>query len=89
MRSIPAITGIKDPSIASILQAMKENIDQLRAITDAFFSTPAVGSTPGTWKGTHIILGYYHFWVDETGDLRICHGAPASDTDGTVVGVQS
>lgn len=43
----------------------------------------------GTWDGGRLQLGNYHLWVDGTGDLRIKSGAPASDTDGTVVGTQS
>lgn len=31
----------------------------------------------------------YYLWVDSTGDVRVKSGAPASDTDGTVVGSQS
>jgi hypothetical protein len=43
----------------------------------------------GTWDGGMLILGTYRLWVDSTGDLRIKDGAPASDTDGTIVGTQS
>jgi hypothetical protein len=42
-----------------------------------------------TWDGFHPILGGHHLWVDATGDLRIKSGAPASDTDGVVVGTQT
>jgi hypothetical protein len=41
------------------------------------------------WNGRHFIMGDYHFWVDGTGDFRIKDGAPASDTDGAIVGTQS
>jgi len=34
-------------------------------------------------------FGSYFLWVDATGVLRIKNGAPASDTDGTVVGTQT
>jgi hypothetical protein len=34
-------------------------------------------------------LGAYYLWVDGTGALRIKNGAPASATDGTVVGAQT
>ncbi len=43
----------------------------------------------GAWNGTPLRLGAYYLWVDSTGDLRIKSGAPASDTDGAIVGVQS
>ncbi len=38
---------------------------------------------------TPLQLGDYRLWVDSSGRLRIKFGAPASDTDGTVVGTQS
>jgi hypothetical protein len=43
----------------------------------------------GTWNGGVIQMGAYYLWVDSTGDLRIKSGAPANDTDGTVVGAQT
>jgi hypothetical protein len=48
-----------------------------------------VGASSGAWNGSHFVLGNYHLWVDSTGDLRIKNGVPSSDTDGTVVGVQT
>ena len=41
------------------------------------------------WDGQHVVMGAFHLWVDATGDLRIKSSAPASDTDGVVVGTQS
>jgi len=38
---------------------------------------------------TPLRMGSYYFWVDTSGRLRIKFGQPSSDTDGTVVGVQS
>ena len=43
----------------------------------------------GGYNTGHLLLGNYHFWVDSTGNLRINNGQPASDADGTVVGLQS
>lgn len=43
----------------------------------------------GAWNSGHIVLGSHHIWVDSAGKLRIKSSAPVSDTDGTVVGVQS
>lgn len=43
----------------------------------------------GTWATGHLLLGNYHLWVDETGDLRIKNGSPSFDLDGTVVGAQT
>lgn len=38
---------------------------------------------------SHPVLGAYHLWIDAAGRLRIKSGAPAADTDGTIVGTQS
>jgi hypothetical protein len=44
----------------------------------------------GAYNTGHIILGTYHIWITQaTGVLRIKNGAPANDTDGTVVGTQT
>jgi hypothetical protein len=43
----------------------------------------------GTWNSDPLKLGSNYLWVDSTGDLRIKASAPASDTDGTIVGTQS
>jgi len=41
------------------------------------------------WDGLHPVMGKYHIWVDATGDIRIKSSQPLSDTDGTIIGVQS
>ena len=41
------------------------------------------------WNFNPLILGGYHLWIDSSGRLRIKSGAPASDTDGVVVGTQT
>lgn len=41
------------------------------------------------WNGAHMTMGAYHFWVDGRGRLRVKASAPTSDTDGSVVGLQS
>lgn len=43
----------------------------------------------GSWNTAHIVMGIYHIWIDSSGRLRIKNAAPASDTDGTVVGTQT
>ena len=43
----------------------------------------------GGYNTGHLVLGVYHLWVDATGDLRMKNSAPASDTDGSIVGTQS
>lgn len=50
-----------------------------------------IQDTAGTsaWNAAHLKLGTYHLWVDGSGRLRIKASAPASDTDGTVVGTQT
>lgn len=42
----------------------------------------------GTWQAP-FYMGANALWVDATGKLRIKSGAPASDTDGSVVGTQA
>ena len=43
----------------------------------------------GSWNTSHLVLGSNHLWVDSSNKLRIKSSAPTSDTDGTVVGLQS
>jgi hypothetical protein len=62
---------------------MRVAANQLGPRAGDFFN---VGSA---WNGSHLVMGSYHLWVDATGDLRIVSGAPARDTDGTVVGAQT
>lgn len=45
--------------------------------------------TGGAWNTGHARLGPYRLWVDAAGRLRIKNGAPASDTDGAIVGAQA
>lgn len=41
---------------------------------------------PGEWDGDHPTLGPVHIWFDATNNaVRAKQGAPASETDGTVV----
>jgi hypothetical protein len=41
------------------------------------------------WDKEPLRLGNYRLWIDAAGKLRIKDGAPANDTDGTIVGTQS
>lgn len=41
------------------------------------------------WNTAHLRLGIYHLWIDSSGRLRVKNSAPATDTDGTVVGTQT
>lgn len=46
--------------------------------------------TGGAWDSVaRFRMGPYFLWVDSSGRLRIKNGAPAGDTDGTVVGTQT
>lgn len=55
---------------------------------DVDHSNSTIGIGNGAWNGQRMKLGSYQLWVDGSGRLRIKSGAPASDTDGTVVGTQ-
>ena len=50
-----------------------------------------VGNLSGgqSYADGHLVVGTYHFWIDSAGKFRIKASAPASDTDGTVVGTQA
>jgi hypothetical protein len=41
------------------------------------------------WNTAHLMLGIYHIWVSAAGKLYIKNSAPASDTDGTIIGTQT
>ena len=43
----------------------------------------------GAWNNGHGKMGVYEFWVDSSGRHRIKSGAPANDTDGTIIGTQA
>lgn len=60
---------------------------KLGAFTDGTDATS--GAWSSAWNASHHRIGSYHLWVDSSGRLRIKNGAPASDTDGTVVGAQT
>lgn len=47
------------------------------------------GSSGATGYTKPLYFGSFALWVDSSGRLRIKSGAPASDTDGTVVGTQT
>lgn len=49
----------------------------------------AVQLSTGAWDTGPTRMGGYYLWVDGSGRLRIKSGAPASATDGVVVGSQS
>jgi hypothetical protein len=48
-----------------------------------------VEAVNAAWNTGGLYLGGYALWVDGSGRLRIKSGAPSSDTDGTIVGLQS
>lgn len=55
----------------------------------AICDTDSFKVNSSAWNGRHLALGSWRLWVDTSGRLRIKSGAPASDTDGTIVGTQS
>lgn len=67
---------------------LQRNSTQIGRLTSAGILT-GDASLGGAWNTPHLLLGAYHLWVDSTGVLRIKSGAPASDTDGTIVGTQT
>lgn len=48
-----------------------------------------IETSTAAWNRSPLKLGEYHLWIDAGGLLRIKNGAPAGDTDGTIVGSQS
>jgi hypothetical protein len=52
-------------------------------------STRGYGSMYSQYSTPPLTLGGYRLWVDASGRLRIKNGAPASDTDGQIVGTQT
>jgi hypothetical protein len=86
---------IYDVDNTSTYQCNVSNVRQSRArstyYSEGRFRTDASAGAQlvsSAWDYNPLILGSYYLWVDATGDLRIKSGAPASDTDGTVVGTQ-
>lgn len=41
-----------------------------------------------SWNTSHLVLGFYHIWIDSTGKLRMKGGQPVSDNDGVIIGTQ-
>lgn len=75
--------------------------DKLRFRSNALTSLLEMDGTAGTitpqvrliagqgYSAANLLsLGTYRLWIDTSGRLRVKNGAPASDTDGTVVGAQ-
>ena len=82
--------NLRVPSSASFtrLDFTYNNKIQYTDTKQTTFSGP-VKITPSAWDTNTLQLGVYYFWVDASGKFRIKSGAPASDTDGTVVGTQT
>lgn len=57
------------------------------AFSGSDYTLTGAGGATGYQKPLY--LGVYAIWVDSAGKLRIKSGAPASDTDGTIIGTQS
>jgi hypothetical protein len=85
----PAAGSIARLTIQELTGATQCQIDNN---TGNLVLNPAAGkyvkAGDAAWNGKPFCLGAYYLWVDGTGRLRIKNGAPANDTDGTVVGTQ-
>ena len=51
--------------------------------------TGVVKTSGHTWNTGHLVMGSKHLWTDGAGRLRIKDGAPTSQSDGVIVGLQS
>jgi len=64
-----------------------------RGINNENLDYKAVGTSKvdvgKAWDGAHLRMGVYHLWLDSSIRLRVKNGAPASDTDGIIIGTQS
>jgi len=87
---------IYDVDAATIRQCRLDNVRAFRSRSEyysegrgRFDSGDGLQLVASNWNYNPLRLGAYYLWVDATGDLRIKSGAPAFDTDGTVVGTQT
>lgn len=91
-KSLAMVWGATDQYKHEIRPNTTSNALELQTNTGlnevVLFGSLAIDGTVG-WNANKIRLGTYRLWVDSNGKLRIKNGAPTSDTDGTIVGVQS
>ena len=87
---------IYDVDAAAIRQCQVNNVRAVRSRSEYYSEGRArVDGTAGlqlvnsNWNYNPLRMGSNYIWVDATGKLRIKNGAPAFDTDGTVVGTQT
>src|ERR1035437_222231 len=80
--------GLVDATTGSGKLILTDANGQNAIILDSGFATSSItGSLKlgQTWNDRGLELGNYRLWVDRTGKLRIKQGAPAHDTDGSIV----
>lgn len=85
---LPNKAALIAPAGSVYLGSSIDTVIQQKAADVAGMGTGDSFQVDGTWNGGRLRLGTYHLWVDGSGRLRIKSSAPASDTDGTVVGTQ-
>ena len=79
-----AQSGLKDRLLKQIGAASMVGADRLAQTVESELVFTS------TWNGAQpLTLGAFNLWVDASGRLRIKSSAPASDTDGAVVGTQA
>jgi Pectate lyase superfamily protein len=70
--------------------AVELDINKARFLQDVELSSGfSLQLRDSGWNAGRLKLGNYNLWVDASGKLRIKNAAPASDTDGSVVGTQT
>ena len=82
----------RDTATGYIIQGKRKSdgLDRFHVTSQgSLYASTNLEAGQSAWNFSPLKLGNYVLWVDSTGDLRIKNGAPASDTDGTIVGTQS
>jgi hypothetical protein len=82
----------RDTDTGYIIKAERQSdgLDRFHVTsTGKMYVSQQVDIDQSAWNFNPLILGAYHLWVDGSARLRIKSGAPASDTDGVVVGTQT
>lgn len=87
---------IYDVDAAAIRQCQVNNVRAVRSRSEYYSEgrvrvdgTDGLQLVASNWNYNPLRIGANYLWVDATGKLRIKNGAPAFDTDGTVVGTQT
>lgn len=70
------------------LNSLRNAIDVSAAINGRTVAAADLALQGHRWDRARLRLGDYALWVDAAGTLRIMHGNPTGDSDGTAVGAQ-